>query len=68
MSTKKKAVVQKVYANWSGFLKEKQNDPKRIEAYFMGAWTVMSDDQAAYFLKLTTTEEKKILMTYPIWQ
>ena len=67
MSKKKKRRVELIYANWSGCLKE-NNDPKKVEAYFMGAWTAMSTAQAAYFLKLMTFKEKLIIMKYPIWQ
>lgn len=68
MSPKKKKRVEQIYANWSGCLKESSNDPKCVEAYFMGAWTAMTNSQAAYFLDMMTCEEKRIIIDYPIWQ
>ena len=68
MSKKRKRRVKLVYENWHEMLKNPKNDRKQIMWYFMGAWTAFTDSQIVEFLGMTTKKDRKVLMTYPLWQ
>ena len=67
MNKEERKAVKRFYANWHGARKSNKNKSKYIKAFFMGGWCTMTDNQAAYMLGLLTKEDRKVLMTYPIW-
>ena len=67
MSKKEKQAVKRFYINWHEAHKCKKNKPECVKAFFMGAWCVMTDEQASYLIGLLTKQDRKVLMTYPIW-
>ena len=76
MSKKQKKAVKRVLWNWRDILawtpSESGLSYKHIryyaEAYFMGAWSAMSDKQANYLLGKLNKHDRKIIMKYPIYQ
>lgn len=62
MKKSKKQNVKRVLDNWRNV-----TESKFALAYFMGFWTMMTDEEASYLLSLLTKEEFDKIMDYPIW-
>ncbi len=71
MTKSQKKAVKRVLDSWrdilSGFNMNVSSNAEYAEAFFVGAWTTMSDDQVAYLLERLSTPEYKVIMKYPIW-
>lgn len=62
----KKTVLRVLY-NWRGMLSKKHMPKHYAEAYFLGAWSALSDNDAAMLIANLTKHEYKIIMDYPMW-
>lgn len=67
MTKFEKKAVEKFYTCWSEMVKDSKIDQRRVGSFFLGAWIVFSDNQAAYLIGLLSKKEFKIIMNYPIW-
>ena len=68
MSKRKMRRVKLCYENWKAMRKDPKNSKKKIMCYFMGFWTAFTDHQVVEFIGLCSKKDRKLMMTYPLWQ
>lgn len=64
MKQKKTSKVERFVDKWHRLL---DTDKKYAEAYFVGAWSYMDDEDAGTLLLTLEKEDFETILNYPIW-